>query len=49
MAIILIGTSGYSYDDWRGPFYPDSLPKEKFLAFYAEHFETVEVNVEQIA
>ena len=41
---ILIGTSGFSYDDWRGFFYPEDLPKKEMLAYYAEHFPTVEVN-----
>jgi uncharacterized protein YecE (DUF72 family) len=39
-----IGTSGYSYDDWRGPFYPDDLPKADMLTFYCQYFETVELN-----
>jgi len=41
---ILIGTSGFSYEDWRGYFYPADLPKREMLAYYAEHFPTVEVN-----
>jgi uncharacterized protein YecE (DUF72 family) len=41
---ILIGTSGFSYDDWRGFFYPQELPKKEMLAYYGEHFPTVEVN-----
>lgn len=41
---ILIGTSGFSYDDWRGFFYPEALPKAEMLAYYAHHFSTVEVN-----
>jgi uncharacterized protein YecE (DUF72 family) len=40
----LIGTSGYNYPEWRGSFYPDKLPSAKMLAYYAEHFTTVEVN-----
>jgi uncharacterized protein YecE (DUF72 family) len=39
-----VGTSGWQYDDWRGPFYPDGLPQRAWLAFYAERFGTVEVN-----
>ncbi len=39
-----IGTSGFSYADWRGPFYPESLAKEEFLPYYAEHFPFVELN-----
>ena len=41
---IHIGCSGYSYDDWRGEFYPDDLPKDQWLSFYADHFSTVEIN-----
>jgi len=41
---ILIGTSGFSYEDWRGFFYPAELPKKEMLAYYAEHFPAVEVN-----
>ena len=40
----LIGTSGYNYPEWRGSFYPEKFPTAKMLAFYAEHFTTVEVN-----
>ena len=39
-----IGTSGWHYDHWRGPFYPDDLAAEHYLGFYAERFDTVEVN-----
>lgn len=41
---IRIGTSGWHYNHWAGPFYPPELPKTKWLQFYAEHFDTVEVN-----
>jgi uncharacterized protein YecE (DUF72 family) len=41
---IRIGTSGYSFDDWRGPFYPLQLDKRKMLDYYVGHFPTVEVN-----
>ena len=40
----LIGTSGYNYPEWRGSFYPEKFPTNKMLAYYAEHFDTVEVN-----
>jgi uncharacterized protein YecE (DUF72 family) len=40
----LIGTSGYNYPEWRGSFYPEKFPAAKMLAFYAERFNTVEVN-----
>jgi uncharacterized protein YecE (DUF72 family) len=39
-----IGTSGWHYDDWRGRFYPEKLPKAKWLEFYARHFVTLELN-----
>lgn len=42
--MILIGTSGFSYDDWVGPFYPAGLPQRDQLAFYAREFPTVEIN-----
>jgi len=41
----LIGTSGWSYRHWRGPFYPSAMAKGgEQLDFYAERFDTVEVN-----
>ncbi len=40
-----VGTSGFDYRDWRGPFYPRFLRSSERLAFYAEHFRTVELNV----
>lgn len=39
-----IGTSGWYYDDWRGCFYPEKLPKAKWLEFYARHYSTLELN-----
>ncbi|MCU1488967.1 MAG: hypothetical protein JWM85_372 [Acidimicrobiaceae bacterium] len=39
-----VGTSGWQYDDWRPAFYPERLPKARWLAHYAESFATVEVN-----
>jgi uncharacterized protein YecE (DUF72 family) len=41
---ILIGTSGWSYRSWRGPFFPEALPARLHLAFYAERFATAELN-----
>ncbi|MBN1687347.1 MAG: DUF72 domain-containing protein [Spirochaetales bacterium] len=43
-AKIYIGTSGYSYDDWVGPFYPPGTGKSTFLDFYASRFSMVELN-----
>lgn len=39
-----VGTSGYSYAEWKGSFYPEKLPAKGMLGFYAEHFDTVEIN-----
>ncbi len=39
-----IGCSGFYYNHWKGPFYPKNLSKSKWLPFYAEHFNTVELN-----
>lgn len=39
-----IGTSGWVYPHWRGIFYPRGLPAARWLPYYAEHFDTVEVN-----
>jgi uncharacterized protein YecE (DUF72 family) len=38
------GTSGYSYKEWKGNFYPSDLADSGMLHFYAEHFSTVEIN-----
>lgn len=43
-AMIRVGTSGYSFEDWRGRFYPDKIVKGKMLDFYVQHFPTVEIN-----
>jgi uncharacterized protein YecE (DUF72 family) len=42
--MILIGTSGFSYKDWVGPYYPEKLPQKDWLAFYAREFKTCELN-----
>src|SRR5690349_14125167 len=39
-----VGTSGFSYKEWLGKFYPEKLPGEQMLGFYARHFDTVEIN-----
>ena len=41
---LYLGTSGYSYKEWKGPFYPEDLPDKQMLHFYAERFRTVEIN-----
>lgn len=40
----IVGTSGYSYKEWKGIFYPADLPAAKMLSFYAAHFGAVEIN-----
>lgn len=42
--MVLVGTSGFSYNDWVGPFYPTSLSKKDFLAYYSQHFCACELN-----
>ena len=42
--LIRVGTSGYSYKEWKGTFYPADLPAAKMLSFYSERFGTVEIN-----
>lgn len=42
--MIRIGTSGFSYKDWEGPFYPSGLPARDKLSYYAREFDTVEVD-----
>ena len=42
--MIYIGTSGFSYEDWVGPYYPTDLPKRDWLAFYAREFTALELN-----
>jgi uncharacterized protein YecE (DUF72 family) len=44
MGRLFIGTSGYSYTHWKGSFYPKGLAQKNWLAFYAEHYDTVEIN-----
>ncbi|MGH7333491.1 MAG: DUF72 domain-containing protein [Candidatus Rokuibacteriota bacterium] len=42
--MVHVGTSGYNYPAWRGSFYPARWPVAAMLPFYAERFETVEIN-----
>ena len=39
-----IGTSGWVYPHWKGRFYPDDLPERRWFEFYAQRFDTVEIN-----
>jgi uncharacterized protein YecE (DUF72 family) len=41
---VRIGTSGWQYRHWRGAFYPADLPHDRWFAWYAERFDTVELN-----
>lgn len=43
-AKVWIGTSGYSYAEWKGSFYPEKMAAKDMLRFYAERFPTVEIN-----
>ena len=44
MPNLYIGTSGYSYQSWRGQFYPQGAAQKDWLAYYARHYNAVEVN-----
>jgi uncharacterized protein YecE (DUF72 family) len=41
---VFVGTSGFSYKEWRGPFYPEDLPASEMLRFYATRLPAVEIN-----
>jgi uncharacterized protein YecE (DUF72 family) len=41
---LLLGTQGFAFDDWVGPFYPPGTAKADYLARYAYHFHTVEID-----
>jgi len=41
---IRVGTSGYSYREWKGSFYPEKLKNADMLRYYAERFSSVEIN-----
>ncbi|MBI3997654.1 MAG: DUF72 domain-containing protein [Armatimonadetes bacterium] len=45
MMAVWIGTSGYAYDHWRGIFYPEDLPRARWLSHYASAFQAVELNI----
>jgi uncharacterized protein YecE (DUF72 family) len=44
MKDVFIGTSGWTYDGWRGPFYPPGVPKKDWLCWYGTRFPTAEIN-----
>ena len=41
---LYVGTSGYSYKEWKGAFYPEDLASKDMLSFYGEHLNAVEIN-----
>jgi uncharacterized protein YecE (DUF72 family) len=41
---LLTGTSGYSYKEWKGPFYPEKIAADEMLSYYAQRLRTVEIN-----
>jgi uncharacterized protein YecE (DUF72 family) len=44
MSPIRLGTQGWNYDSWVGPFYPDGTRAPEYLSLYARAFDTVEVD-----
>lgn len=44
MSMIHIGTSGWTYEEWKNIFYPSDLPNAERLNYYSRHFKTVEIN-----
>jgi uncharacterized protein YecE (DUF72 family) len=44
MSKVWIGTSGWTYDGWRGPFYPNDVPKKRWLEWYSQQFHSTEIN-----
>lgn len=45
MSELFIGTSGFNYKHWKEIFYPKDLPPSKWLEYYSQHFNSVEINV----
>jgi uncharacterized protein YecE (DUF72 family) len=41
---VFVGTSGFSYKEWKGSFYPEDIQASAMLRFYGERFKTVEIN-----
>jgi len=42
--MIVLGTSGFSYREWKGVFYPKNMRNGDFLSFYKDYFSAVEIN-----
>ncbi len=45
MPVLNVGCSGFLYDHWKGPFYPEALPRKRWFEYYCTRFRTVELNV----
>ena len=43
--MVAVGTSGFSYPDWKGSFYPEWLPSRDWFHYYATRFNAVEINL----
>jgi len=41
---VLVGTSGFAFKEWKGPFYPEELKDDGMLGYYAGRYPTVEIN-----
>ena len=41
---LYVGTSGYSYKEWKGSFYPEQIPAAEMLSYYASRLPAVELN-----
>lgn len=41
---LLAGTSGYSFKEWKGSFYPEDIKADGMLSFYSTKFPTIEIN-----
>lgn len=41
---LFVGTSGYSYKEWKGSFYPEKIPAKEMLSYYSQRLSTVEIN-----
>ncbi|MFC1730321.1 DUF72 domain-containing protein [candidate division KSB1 bacterium] len=44
MGSVRLGTSGFSFNDWKGVFYPDSTRKSEWFSYYVDYFTTTEIN-----
>ncbi|MGB9867244.1 MAG: DUF72 domain-containing protein [Bacillota bacterium] len=42
--MVLVGTAGFSYSDWKGTFYPPNIPTYRMLEYYAQHFPVLELD-----